>query len=82
MLVNAQIGGRSCRVRSFRSVFEIGPRLDVRPLVLPVGGAKLEEEAQGPPFRPGEQPGEGKAGRVNASEPLMMPRDREPGVTG
>ena len=63
-------------------MFEIGPRLDVRPQVLPAGGAKLEEEAQGPPFRAGEQPGEGKAGRVNASEPLMMPRDGEPGMTG
>ena len=27
----------------------------------------------GPLFRLGEQPGEGKAGRVNVSEPLMMP---------
>ena len=30
--------------------------------VLPVGGAKLEGQAQGPPFRPGEQPGKGKTG--------------------
>ncbi len=63
-------------------MFEIGPRLDVRPQVLPVGGAELEGEAQGPLFRLGEQPGEGKAGRVNVSEPLMMPRDAEPGATG
>ncbi len=66
-------------MRSSRSVFEIGPRLDVRPQVLPVGGAKLEEQAQGPPFRPGERPGEGKTGRVNVSKPSMMPRDSEPG---
>lgn len=45
-------------------------------------GAKLREEAQGSPFRPGKRPGEGKAGRVNASEPLMMPRDGEPGMAG
>jgi len=29
--VNSQIGGRLCRMRSFRSVLEIGSRLDVRP---------------------------------------------------
>ena len=28
--VSAQGGGRLCRVRSFRSLFEVGPRLDVR----------------------------------------------------
>jgi hypothetical protein len=44
-----------------------------------VGGAKLEGQAQGPPFRPGERPGEGKTGRVNVSEPPLMPRDSEPG---
>jgi hypothetical protein len=69
-------------VRSSRSVSEIGPRLDVRPRVLLVGGAKLEEEAQGPLFRLGEQPGEGKTGRANVSEPLLMPRHRKPGTDG
>ena len=29
--VNSQIGGRLCRMRSSRSVLEIGSRLDVRP---------------------------------------------------
>jgi hypothetical protein len=42
-------------------------------------GAKPREEAQGPRSIRGA-PGEGKAGRVNVSEPLMMPRDVEPGL--
>jgi hypothetical protein len=36
-------------------------------------GAKLREEAQGPSSHPGVT-GKGKTGRVNASEPPMMPR--------
>jgi hypothetical protein len=36
-------------------------------------GAELREEAQGSLFHPGVT-GEGKTGRVNASEPSMMPR--------
>jgi hypothetical protein len=68
-------GGRRCRSRSSRSVSEIGPRPGVRLQVLPVRGAKPGEEAQGPLLRLGERPGEGKAGRANASEPSVMPRD-------
>jgi hypothetical protein len=40
-------------------------------------GAKPREEAQGPPFHPGEQPGEGKAGRANVSKPLWMSRNEQ-----
>jgi Novel STAND NTPase 1 len=73
--VDSQIGGRSCRVRSSWSVFEIDPCPGVRRRILSVRGAKPGVKAQGPLFRLGEQPGEGKAGRANASEPLMMPRE-------
>src|ERR1700731_1950284 len=68
---NSWVGGRQCRSRSSRLVFVTDPRLDVRRRVLPVGGAKLREKAQGPPFRPEERPGEGKAGRANVNEPFM-----------
>jgi hypothetical protein len=38
------------------------------------GGVRSSEKTpKGPPFRPGAT-GKGKTGRVNASEPLMMPR--------
>ena len=47
------------------------PRLDVRRWQR--RGAELREEAQGPLFHPGAT-GEGKTGRVNASEPSMMSR--------
>ena len=40
-------------------------------------GAELREEAQGPPFHPGVT-GKGKTGRVNVSEPSMMPRYVDP----
>lgn len=49
-------------------MFGISPRPGVRPRVLPAGGAKLGEDAQGPLLRPGEQPGKGKTGRVNARD--------------
>jgi hypothetical protein len=69
-------------MRSSRSVLEIGSRLDVRPQVLLVGGAKLGKEAQGPPFPPEERPGEGKTGRADVSELLIMPRHFKPGKAG
>jgi hypothetical protein len=55
-------------------VFENGPRLDVRRQVLLARGAKLGVEAQGPLFRLGERPGEGKTGRANVNESLLKPR--------
>lgn len=42
----------------------------------------MRKKPKGPCFRLGEQPGEGKAGRVNASKPLMMPRHCKLGMTG
>jgi len=55
------------------------PHLDVR--CLQGRGAKLEGEAQGSLFHPGVT-GEGKAGRVNVSEPPLTPRQSEPRVGG
>ena len=40
-------------------------------------GAELRGKAQEPPFHPGAT-GEGKTGRVNVSEPSMMPRYVDP----
>ena len=40
-------------------------------------GCKAPGKAQGLPFHPGAT-GEGKIGRVNVSEALMMPRYRDP----
>ena len=76
------IGGWLCQKGSSRSVFEIGPRPDVLWQVLLVVGAKLGVEAQGPLFRPGERPGKGKTGRVNVSEPSLMPRQGKPRKAG
>jgi len=67
------VGGRSCRVRSSRSVFKIDPRPGVRRRVLSVG-VRAQGRSLRAPALSGEQPGEGKAGRVNVSEPLMMLR--------
>lgn len=44
-------------------------------------GAELRGEAQGRPFHPGAT-GKGKTGRVDASEPSLMPRYVEPRVDG
>ena len=63
-------------------MFETDLRSDVRLRVVPVEGAKLREDAQGPPIRQGEQPGKEKAGRTNASEPPVMPRYRQSRETG
>lgn len=52
------------------------PRPDVRRRLCR-RGSKLRLQAQGLPFHPGAT-GKRKAGRVNASEPLLMPRHRKP----
>ena len=44
---------------------------------LVTAGCEAPGKAQGCPFHPGTT-GEGKTGRVNASEALMMPRYRDP----
>jgi hypothetical protein len=44
-------------------------------------GVKLGEKPKGLLFHPGAT-GEGKAGRVNIREPLMMPRDKKPRLVG
>ena len=54
MRVNSQIGGRSCRMRSSRPVFKVGPRSDVRQQVPLAGVRSSGKKLKGPPFRPGE----------------------------
>jgi len=48
MRVNSQIGGRSCRMRSSRPVFKVGPRSDVRQQVPLAGVRSSGKKLKGP----------------------------------